>query len=201
MQKTLLKPLVLTAALVLTLLPLGAADAKKDAKDAKKDKPAPKPKPAGTQWDAMDLGAFYSGGLQVTGEKGDVFRPALKGLNINLGSDAAVCFDTERLRFGLGWRGGFVKLPTGREGLEGVASPIGEVAFKSEVLPGWADASGGFIEPKDLDQPPQKGTAWIGLDPHRTPVKVVTPTRLGDAVGLLVHRGVELAPAPPSAAP
>ena len=148
MQKTLLKPLVLTAALVLTLLPLGAADAKKDAKDAKKDKPAPKPKPAGTQWDAMDLGAFYSGGLQVTGEKGDVFRPALKGLNINLGSDAAVCFDTERLRFGLGWRGGFVKLPTGREGLEGVASPIGEVAFKSEVLPGWADASGGFIEPK-----------------------------------------------------
>ena len=61
--------------------------------------------------------------------------------------------------------------------------------------------TGGFIEPKDLDQPPQKGTAWIGLDPHRTPVKVVTPTRLGDAVGLLVHRGVEVAPAPPSAAP
>ena len=152
MRNTLLPPLVLTAALTLSVLPLDAADAKKDAKDPKKEKAAPKPKPAGTQWDAMDLGAFYSGGLQVPGEKNDIFRPALKGLNIKLGHDAAVCFDTERLRFGLGWRGGFVKLPTGREGLEGVASPVGEVAFKAEVLPGWADARGAFIEPK----PPEK---------------------------------------------
>ena len=159
MKHNLLRPLVLTAALSLCVLPLTAADAKKDAK---KEKAAPKPKPAGTQWDAMDLGAFYSGGLQVPGEKNDIFRPALKGLNINLGHDAAVCFDTERLRFGLGWRGGFVKLPTGREGLEGVASPVGEVAFKADVLPGWADASGGFTEPKP---PEREGRELVSFGP------------------------------------
>ena len=175
MPNTLLKPLVLTAAVLLTSLPLVAADAKKDAKKAD-GKPAPKPRPTGTQWDAMDLGAFYSGGLQVPGEKNDVFRPALKGLNLNLGHDAAVCFDTERMRFGLGWRGGFVKLPTGREGLEGVASPVGEIVFKAEVLPGWADASGGFKEPnppvkdgKELVSHgplPKDWAKWRGLYVH-----------------------------------
>ena len=159
MQTTLLKPLVLTLALAFAGFPLLAADAKKDAK---KEKTAPKPKPTTTQWDAMDLGSFYSGGLQVPGEKGEVFRPALKGVIINLGSDATACFDTERLRLAMGWRGGFLKLPTGREGLEGVASPVGEIAFKSDVLPGWADAGGGFKEPK----PPVKdGRELVSFGP------------------------------------
>jgi len=145
MQMTSLKPLVLTATLALAAFPLVAADAKKDAK---KDKSAPKPKAASTQWDLMDLGPSFAGGLQVPGDKGEVFRPALKGLSLNLGNGAAVCFDTERLRMAIGWRGGFLKLPTGREGLEGVSSPVGDIAFKSDVLPGWADASGKFVEPK-----------------------------------------------------
>ena len=161
MTKPLLKPLVLTIATSLLALPLFAAEAKKDAKKADA-KSAPKPKPGGTQWDAMDLGPFYSGGLQVPGEKGDVLRPALKGINLNLGHDAAMCFDTERLRMAIGWRGGFLKLPTGREGLEGVASPAGDVVFKSEALPGWADAGGKFVEPK----PPVKdGRELVSFGP------------------------------------
>jgi len=161
MQKLSLKPLVLITAATLVALPLFAADAKKDANKVEA-KPAPKPKPAGTLWDLMDLGPFYSGGLQVPGDKGEIFRPALKGLTIQLSGDAAVCFDTERLRMAIGWRGGFLKLPTGREGLEGVASPVGEVIFKSEVLPGWADASGKFIEPK----PPTKdGRELVSFSP------------------------------------
>ena len=147
MQKLLSRPLVLATAIAFPLLPLAAAEAKKDAKKADA-KPAPKPKATSTQWDLMDLGPSFAGGLQVPGDKGEVFRPALKGLSLNLGNGAAVCFDTERLRMAIGWRGGFLKLPTGREGLEGVASPVGEVAFKSDVLPGWADANGKFVEPK-----------------------------------------------------
>ena len=93
---------------------------------------------------------------------GDVLRPALKGITLNLGHDAAMCFDTERLRMAIGWRGGFLKLPTGREGLEGVASPAGDVVFKSEALPGWADASGKFVEPK----PPVKdGRELVSFGP------------------------------------
>ncbi|MFZ9527928.1 MAG: DUF6797 domain-containing protein, partial [Schleiferiaceae bacterium] len=147
MQKLLFRPLVLATAMAFPLLPLAAAEAKKDAKKADA-KPAPKPKASSTQWDLMDLGPSFAGGLQVPGDKGEVFRPALKGLSLNLGNGAAVCFDTERLRLAIGWGGGFLKLPTGREGLEGVASPVGEIAFKSDVLPGWADASGKFVEPK-----------------------------------------------------
>lgn len=66
-----------------------------------------------------------------------------------------------------------------------------------------AEVTGGFIEKNELDSPPQKGAAWIGLDPQRTPVKVITPTRLGDATGILVRRFVEgqPAPAPGSATP
>jgi hypothetical protein len=165
MQISLFKPLVLTATLSLLASPLFAADAKPDAKkDAKKAdaKKEAKPKPAGTQWDLMDLGPFYSGGLQVPGDKGDVFRPALKGIVLNLGHDAAMTFDTERLRMAIGWHGGFLKLPTGREGLEGVASPVGEVVFKSDVLPGWADAGGKFVEPK----PPAKdGRELVSFGP------------------------------------
>ena len=161
MQKLLFRPLVLATAMAFPLLPLAAAEAKKDAKKADA-KPAPKPKVSSTQWDLMDLGPSFAGGLQVPGDKGEVFRPALKGLSLNLGNGAAVCFDTERLRLAIGWRGGFLKLPTGREGLEGVASPVGEIAFKSDVLPGWADASGKFVEPK----PPVKdGRELVSFGP------------------------------------
>ena len=161
MQKLLFRPFVLATAIAFPLLPLAAAEAKKDAKKADA-KPAPKPKASSTQWDLMDLGPSFAGGLQVPGDKGEVFRPALKGLSLNLGNGAAVCFDTERLRLAIGWRGGFLKLPTGREGLEGVASPVGEIAFKSDVLPGWADASGKFVEPK----PPVKdGRELVSFGP------------------------------------
>ncbi len=65
---------------------------------------------------------------------------------------------------------------------------------------GWYDAmrldvsstiTGGFIKSKLLDTPAKTGSAWFGLDPHRTPVKLVTPTKLGDAEAMLVRRYVE----------
>lgn len=83
---------------------------------------------------------------------------------------------------------------------------VGQEKVWTEV--GWFDTmrvdlvarvTGGFIDKKDLDGAEQKGSAWIGLDPQRTPVKVLTPTRLGDATGVLVRRFVEGQAAPPSA--
>ena len=53
----------------------------------------------------------------------------------------------------------------------------------------------------DIDRDPRLGTVWLGLDANRTPVKLVTPTKLGDAEAILVHRVVEGAPAGPKAAP
>lgn len=64
---------------------------------------------------------------------------------------------------------------------------------------GWFDAmklkintriTGGFIAKKVLDRPGKTGYAWIGLDEARTPVKLTTPTKLGDAEAILVRRAV-----------
>lgn len=51
--------------------------------------------------------------------------------------------------------------------------------------------SGGFIGKDELDREARKGSAWIGLDPRRTPVKLTSPTKLGDAQAILVKRYVE----------
>ena len=162
---------------LLTAFPiLHAADAKKK----EQPKAAAKPKPAGTKWDLMDLGPFFSSGLQVPGAPADRARPALKGVTIRLGETnaAAVCFDTERMRLAIGWTGGFLKLPTGREGLEGVPQPAAgtTVAFSSSVLPGWADKDGKFIEPKppvkdggelvSFGPLPKDWAHWRGLYTH-----------------------------------
>lgn len=66
---------------------------------------------------------------------------------------------------------------------------------------GWFDAlrieikttlTGGFIDdPNEMKGPAKTGTVWIGTDPARTPLKVVTPTRIGNAEAVLVNRYIE----------
>ncbi|MBM3876682.1 MAG: hypothetical protein FJ386_08200 [Verrucomicrobia bacterium] len=142
-------------------------DAPKAAPDAaKKEAPVKaKPRATTTKWDLTDLGQFFSSGLEMNAPdgKGRV-RPALKALSIRVGAndEATVCFDTERLRWAAAWTGGFLKLPTGREGLEGVPQPAGELAFSSTVTPGWAFASGGFDEP---NPPKREGNELISFGP------------------------------------
>ncbi len=110
-------------------------------KKPKKKKPVVKT----TKWDEMDIGSFQSYGLETTLE-GKLWRPALKGLNIKLSENASVCFDTERLRMAAGWTGGFVKLPAGRDGLQGVPTIIGNLAFHTQMVPGWAGPKGEWAE-------------------------------------------------------
>lgn len=70
-----------------------------------------------------------------------------KAVSINLGNGATVCFDTEMCKLALGWVGGFVRLPTGRDGLEGMPKPDGtNIVFNTPAGPGWADANGDFSD-------------------------------------------------------
>jgi len=48
--------------------------------------------------------------------------------------------------------------------------------------------TGGFIKKGVLDWAPRKGTIWIATDEFRTPVKMISPTKLGDAEAVLVRR-------------
>ncbi len=110
----------------------------------------------------MDVGPFFSSGLEIPLKGNKTERPSLKTVSIKLGPDAAVAFDTERLRMAVGWTGGFLKLPSGREGLEGVPQPVGETVFKTALLPGWANKKGGFEEPHP---PVHDGNELISFGP------------------------------------
>lgn len=135
---------------------------------------ARRPRVTSTKWDAMDLGPFFSGYLMEQSEE----RPqsgklvALKGLSIKLGAanEAAVCFDTELMRMAYGWTGGFIKLPTGRDGLEGFSEVRGEKVFETPRQPGWAK-DGKFDDPRPgfpggephCGAMPRDWTHWRGL--------------------------------------
>ena len=100
----------------------------------------------GTKWDATDVGPFFSYGLEMH-DGGKTRQIALKGISINLdATNAGVCFDTERMRLAAGWSGGFITLPTAREGLEGTPRIAGEVAFSSSLMPGWAGPTNQSVE-------------------------------------------------------
>jgi hypothetical protein len=145
----------------------------------KKEATKAKPRASTTKWDLTDLGPFFASGLEMNAPdgKGRV-RPALKAISIRVGAsdEATVCFDTERLRWAAAWTGGFLKLPTGREGLEGVPQPAGDIAFSSPVIPGWASPDGGFTEPKppvrdggelvSFGPLPRQWAKWRGLYLH-----------------------------------
>ncbi|MCA9527989.1 MAG: DUF3108 domain-containing protein, partial [Myxococcales bacterium] len=98
------------------------------------------------------------------------------------------------------WDGRRERLVTAKVGgQERVYTPVGWFeAIKVEVS---TRITGGFVTQADIDRDPRLGTVWLGLDANRTPVKLVTPTKLGDAEAILVHRVVEGAPAGPKAAP
>jgi len=51
--------------------------------------------------------------------------------------------------------------------------------------------TGGIVTKRLLQQAPVKGTAWVAKDANRTPVKLITPTRLGQAEAVLVQRSIE----------
>jgi len=119
------------------------------AQESKKPRKNKKPKVKRTKWDDMDIGTFQAYGLEVPKGK-DIWRPALKGLSIRVGPnlEATVCYDTERMRLAAGWAGGFLKLPTGRDGLQGVPQPVGEILYRTRMAPGWAGPKGEWQSPK-----------------------------------------------------
>lgn len=78
------------------------------------------------------------------------------------------------------------------KGQERVWTPVGWFdAMKLQIT---TRITGGFIAANVLDRPAKTGFAWIGLDEARTPVKLTTPTKLGDAEAILVRRAVPAKP-------
>jgi glucose/arabinose dehydrogenase len=135
---TLARPLVLGTALALATAALPAADAKPEKKAS-----APSIKPGLIQDDFPFLKACI-------GAKFPGVNKANKGIAIRLGTNAAMCFDQDLLRWSAGWTGGFVSTKgvtfDGSHG--GHPELVGEQQFGLRVQPGWADAAGSFKDPR-----------------------------------------------------
>jgi hypothetical protein len=137
------------------------------------------------KWEQMDQGPFFASNL-----KGKV--AALKTLTLRVGSDtapAAVSFDTMTLRWNAAWSGGFLHLPKGRDGMEGLPEPWGEVLFSTSNGPGWATADN--LEdprPTRFERLPDAWGHWRGL--YRHGQRVVLQYDLGK-VGVLEQPSYE----------
>lgn len=74
-------------------------------------------------------------------------------------------------------------------GEERVLTGIGWIeAFKLDIR---GAITGGIISKRTLKRAPVKGTAWIAKDAYRTPIKAITPTKLGQAEAVLSARVVQ----------
>src|SRR5438046_813045 len=90
-------------------------------------------KPRTSRIDTMVLGPFMSYTLGRVGSP-DQGKPygtkdgvVLKGISIKLGKSAAVCFDTDLLRYGVGWTGGFLDFSNSNVGQERGGEPVSAI--------------------------------------------------------------------------
>ena len=86
------------------------------------------------RWQQTDLGPFLAASHLIGHD------PTLKGIAIRVGDkgQAAVCFDTARLRMSAGWTGDFLRFDPGRFGLIRPPQAGGQPVFITPKLAGWA---------------------------------------------------------------
>jgi hypothetical protein len=140
----------------------------------------------------MDYGPFLSYSVSLPrppaakSERGSLPAPttlASKGITINVGNGATVCFDTATLQMAAGWAGGFLDLSRTNIGqLKGDTDAIaaGRIWFSTPQGPGWAHA-GSFTDPRrgGLGPLPRSWAHYNGL--YRYAEKVVLSYSVGDA--------------------
>lgn len=105
----------------------------------------------------MDYGPFLA--YSVSEDPGPIVKGqkpparvdiANKGLTIDVGNGAAVCFDEDTCRMAAGWTGGFLNLSkTHQASLKGSwdATPGGPIVFSTDPGPGWAKGDS-FTDPR-----------------------------------------------------
>ena len=86
------------------------------------------------RWQATNVGPFLTASVATPG------KPTLKGHAIRVGDrqQAAVCFDTARLRISAAWTGGFLRYGPRRFGLIDRPAVAGKLVFQTPRRAGWA---------------------------------------------------------------
>ncbi len=135
------------------------------------------------RWELMDQGPFFASNVEL--QKG---QTTLKAITLRLSDGtnreaAAVVFDTMTLRWAGAWTGGFLHLPKGRDGMEGIPQPWGQLALTTPMGPGWG-RGGELIDPRTNQNVrlPDDWAKWRGL--HLQSNEVVLDYTVG-GVGVL----------------
>src|SRR4051794_1890213 len=134
--------------LLLTLIPALRATAQVDD-----DKPLPATKGPvkPTRGALMDYGPYLASSLRaLIGPGGKTTVAAYKGLSIKLGHDAYICFDTELMRYAVGWTGQWLDLKKTHMTIsKGDVCPAiaGKVIFSTAMSPG-VSAKGNLADPR-----------------------------------------------------
>lgn len=120
--------------------------------------------PAKWKWEQMDQGPFFTSNVEFSKT-----NTALKVVTLRLSDGtnreaAAVAFDTMTLRWAGAWVGGFLHLPKGRDGLEGLPKPAGEMGWITPMGPGWGkDSILADPRPSPHERLPDNWAKWRGL--------------------------------------
>lgn len=141
----------------------------------------------------MQYGSFLTYTVDLGKARAEHERFLLKSINLRLATNLTVAFDTELLRYGAAWSGGFLDLTrthmTTSKGSE-AASPGGPLLFVHPQLPGasptlrFADARPGQVGPL-----PREWGRYEGL--HRDGASVVLRYTVGSAQVLEMPEAVQ----------
>ncbi|MBT5708935.1 MAG: hypothetical protein HOI66_21665 [Verrucomicrobia bacterium] len=124
----------------------------------------------------MDHGPFVSWTIRGEGES-----VTYKGIAIKLDSpaQAAVCFDTDLLRYSAAWTGGFLQWYPERDGLERNPTIDGKIWFDNAAGPGWS-INDSLKDPREIPYGPlpKKQAHFSGL--YRTGSETILSYTVGD---------------------
>lgn len=134
--------------------------------------------------EVMDYGRFLTATIKAPSPANN---NAMKGIAIKLGGDpektATICFDADLLRVSAGWTGGFLRLKgTPFDGSHGSWPEVnGTQVFGTRPGPGWANADGGFNDPRPepFGPLPVGWAKYQGL--YRSGDRTVISSTVGDA--------------------
>lgn len=126
------------------------------------------------RWSKTEIGPFLGATIEYPGGR----VPKAIAIRVGDRSQAAVCFDTDTLRFAAGWTGGFLKLHPQRYGLIAAPSADGPIVFRNRPGPGAAkDGSFGDPRARKLGPLPKEWAHYTGLYRHGD--RVVLSYRVG----------------------
>ncbi len=112
----------------------------------------------------MDTGPFFNGTLAYPSWKGKVL--AYRGTAIRLGEkgEAAVVFDRNQLRYGVGWTGKYLHHNNRRFGLLNTPRPDGKIVFTTSRGLGWNNPKGTWENPYSPTGPlPEESGKFKGI--------------------------------------